>query len=182
MAHLQISCSLLTPSCPTSFMLGKCPYLNNLITRLRTEKVTHESNSVYSVEGGFVQYKLIFQRVRFDSIVARWHKSPSGPPPSLWQESADPGPRRSLKLKPVTEASLRRASVSLHGTLCDCRDRQGEWGVLERAEAKSPSHPFKLHWSKENFRREWMRVLIWVNLPRVGKAKPGSLSPSSAAE
>lgn len=80
MAHLQISCSLLTPHF-LHFMLGKCPYLNNLITRLRDWKGhTWEQQCVFSRGRFWAQYKLIFPKVRFDSIVARWHKSPSRAP------------------------------------------------------------------------------------------------------
>lgn len=80
MAHLQISCSLLTPHF-LHFMLGKCPYLNNLITCLRDWKGhTWEQQCVFSRGRFWAQYKLIFPKVRFDSIVARRHKSPSRAP------------------------------------------------------------------------------------------------------
>lgn len=115
MAHLQISCSLLTPHF-LHFMLGKCPYLNNLITRLRDWKGhTWEQQCVFSRGRFWAQYKLIFPKVRFDSIVARWHKSPSRAP----RHPSD----RSLQTQDLAEVSNLWQRLLWEEHQCRCMGR-----------------------------------------------------------
>lgn len=158
MAHLQISCSLLTPHF-LHFMLGKCPYLNNLITRLRDWKGhTWEQQCVFSRGRFWAQYKLIFPKVRFDSIVARWHKSPSRAPAIPLTGVCRP---RTSQKSQTCDRGFSEKSISVAAWDVVWLQRQtGGVGDTGESWSKSPSLPFKLHWSKENFRREWMRVLM----------------------